>query len=124
MPKMPTSVDWRAAFLAAALSLGYSHPSAAQTANSAGSILPACREFLDARPLKFGEGYCVGIVEGTMLLADTLPTHLRFCPPPDVRIERGVAEVVRYADHHPERVSPKFFYLFVIEALRAVWPCP
>ena len=95
---------------------------------SANHLLPACKEFLEAKDKPpsltsaFERGICVGTVETFSLLVRILPPPLNSCPPNGVTTGQEVRVIIAYIEARPQRMHEDFKVL-ALEAWHQAWPC-
>ncbi len=101
-------------------------PSAAAAApETAASLLPACRLYLQSadqgQRLRLERGVCIGTTETVLRLHRELRAAYRFCPPDQVTLEAAVQTVVAFAGSGQDLDRP--LYALAIEAFQQKWPC-
>jgi hypothetical protein len=127
---------------AAALALVTTVASAAEDTNSAGHVLPDCRDAITfenvANPARMqSAGACMGFVRGVSFMGLLVSASLRTFPIPEndwrrqwlciaepagVTNVQRVQVVVAYIEAQPARMHEDF-QLLALEALRTSWPC-
>jgi hypothetical protein len=114
----------RAVLAGAILALAVTVAEAAEgESNSANSLLPLCKGFLDAtkRVNPSDAGYCAGLVDGLASLGRRVTVPC-WNPPAKSTVGERVRVVVRYIEAHPQKAHELFVDL-AIEALHEEWPC-
>lgn len=116
----------RGAIAGAALALGITGAQAEEAAMSANSILPGCRASMAVSPPSVTGSFCVGIIDGIIIMSEMrgglLSPALCFDVPFSVGLGQTVRTVVAYIEARPARMGEDFHEL-TVEALRATWPC-
>jgi hypothetical protein len=92
--------------------------------NSASYLLPACRSFMNDKPVEGDnpctrardEGRCSGIIDGVDEAANDI------CVRDGVTRGQMILTVIKYIDARPQRMNERFAKL-AYEALKAAWPC-
>ena len=93
---------------------------------SADYFMPGCRDAASLITFSVRESeeqaarmnFCAGIVVGLSFMGEL---H-GICLPPDTTSQQATSVVVQYIDGRPARIDEDF-RSFVVEALRASWPC-
>jgi hypothetical protein len=90
--------------------------------NTGNYMLPHCKALIGAKPPRFWEGQCAGVIDTWLYFGALLPENERFCPPKIIPPSQAQRVVVRWLEKHSEKLHLNFIGL-VWEALRESWPC-
>ena len=103
-----------------AILLALTMPASAQDIHSANTLLPGCKDFVDASTPTVSalkQGLCVAFVRGVLYASSSI-----VCWPQGVTTSQAVAVVVKYIEARPKMMDEPFGKL-ALEALTAAWPC-
>jgi hypothetical protein len=98
---------------------------AAATPDSAATLLPACRQYLESddqdQRLRLERGFCDGTAGTVLRLHRELRAAYRFCPPQQVNLKAAIEVLVGFADQRKDLRVP--LHALALEAFQERWPC-
>jgi hypothetical protein len=125
--------------LGAALALTATAAEAAEDVDSANYVMQGCRAVMgrDSHDEPIRQGYCMGTVNGIVLMGHYMNSSLQSFPlpqddyrrrrlcidvPDEAPLSQEIRVVIAYIDARPARMHEPFYQL-ALEALRTAWPC-